>query len=81
LSHSRRRQTALAEADHELQANNDQPTSRFRYYLNLVGDNADEAEELPDGQKVGVIMDPSLQSWRWFLWPISVEGGVEHLIS
>jgi hypothetical protein len=29
-------QTALAEADHELQANNDQPTSRFRYYLNLA---------------------------------------------
>jgi hypothetical protein len=33
-------QTALAEADRELQANNDQPNSRFRYYLNLAATTA-----------------------------------------
>jgi hypothetical protein len=30
----------LAEADKELTANNDQPTSRFRFYLNIAATTA-----------------------------------------
>jgi hypothetical protein len=33
-------QAALAEADKELTANNDQPTSRFRFYLNIAATTA-----------------------------------------
>jgi hypothetical protein len=44
-------QKALAEADAELTASHDQPTSRFRYYLNLASSAASKLSEFEKVKK------------------------------